>query len=1074
MITPSAGHDGLWATLHAEHPALGITVLRAPATPAGLRSAARLADAEPGQFRQLVIDAAGRAHEPVMSAIAVPSGGHFPLGPEDVVLVTRQAGGAGLAFAQVLALSGAPVAVIGREPQDADTEVVAGLEQLRSAGARVAYEVVDVTDPAALTAAVRRVEHRLGPVTALGHAVGTPPALPISELTESALRGHLAEQDAVLRQLLNSVTPGRLRLIATFGSVAARYGLPGGGMLAAASAVLAEQAERAAAAAPGCRSLHVDWPGWPGTEAGRRRGAAGGLTADGLAAAGLEPVSVSAGSRLLLKLLSAPDAPARLAVHGRVGIPAPDLIGAPSGPATAFRFVDQVVVHYPGIELVCQARLSLRTDPYLADYRIDGIPVLPPVMALEALAQAASVLAGRPVRRAARVCADAPVVLPDGSGDSHALIRICALREGDTVTAVLRCEDSGFGADHARAEFRIDAEETATATASPADGTLLVTALSPGQSGLADGAELYGSSCFQSGRFRRVAILPEVSSLSCRALARGADDQPWFAAEGAAAELVLGSPGLNDASLHMLQACLPHRRLVLDGCESVTFSGRVADGAVEIRATAAASRTPGAGDVPAGGPPAPPAGQPGQVGAQAAGPAAAAAAALVLAETAAGPGDGGHAPAQAAVIPAQRPAAGPARPADPARAGAAGPLWDIEAVDASGQSLVHWRGVRMRDAGPLPRNAAWPPSLLSVYLGHGARALGLDPGLTVSVQCGQPDDRRLAGGRPGDSRARAITLPSQRQPPGAAAARPSAGPARRTATADSAGQLAGFTLTAASDAAVACGWAVAEADQGVQAVAGPGLATAYGQLRQLAGEPPAASAARLRAISGCLSTAGAPAGCPVGVERVASEGWVLLDAGGASIASVIVEAQRRVRPGGGGGAHRRPARRRRRPVRPGPAAGPRARLPGQHQVLSPPGDGRSASAPAAGPAAPRPARTARNAGAGPSCAAPPARTVLKRARAGPCCAAPARTVIKAPARTVRSALAAEAADAPVCHYGDRTEFWPEGGRCDHTPCRTVERRRRRRGDSPVRLARHLDAALGDQGLHGERARLPCG
>ena len=203
----------------------------------------------------------------------------------------------------------------------------------------------------------------------------------------------------------------------------------------------------------------------------------------------------------------------------------------------------------------------------------------------------------------------------------------------------------------------------------------------------------------------------------------------------------------------------------------------------------------------------------------------------------------------------------------------------------------------MRDSGPLPRNAAWPPSLLSAYLEHGARALGLDPGLTVSIQCGEPDDSRLTRTRPADlPAAGVITLPSQRKPPDAAAAGPAAESARRTAIADSAGQLAGFTLTVASDAAVACGWAVTEAEHRAEAGTGPGRATAYGQLRQLAAEPPAASAARLQAVTACLAVAGAPPGCPVSVERVTSEGWALLDAGGAWMASTVVELSGVSRP----------------------------------------------------------------------------------------------------------------------------------------------------------------------------------
>ena len=108
--------------------------------------------------------------------------------------------------------------------------------------------------------------------------------------------------------------------------------------------------------------------------------------------------------------MTTPGLPPSLAVHGRVGglaaVPAPVITTAElaaAGLPGGGRFLREVAVHYRGIELVCSAALSLATDPYLADYQIDGMPVLPPALALEALAQAASVLAGRPLRRAEAV-----------------------------------------------------------------------------------------------------------------------------------------------------------------------------------------------------------------------------------------------------------------------------------------------------------------------------------------------------------------------------------------------------------------------------------------------------------------------------------------------------------------------------------------------------------------------------------------------------------------------------------------------------------------------------------------------
>src|SRR5262249_29182590 len=123
--------------------------------------------------------------------------------------------------------------------------------------------------------------------------------------------------------------------------------------------------------------------------------------------------------------------------------------------------------------------------------------------------------------------------------------------------------------------------------------------------------------------------------------------------------LLLGSPGLNDTALQVLQACVPDRRVWLADCESVWFGGGAADGAVGVRAGARAGQT------------------------------------------------------------------GP-----PAR--------DVEVTHSAGQTLAVWRGARLREDGLLPRNAAWPPSLLSVYLERGAIALGLDPRLRMAVLCGHP------------------------------------------------------------------------------------------------------------------------------------------------------------------------------------------------------------------------------------------------------------------------------------------------------------------------------------------------
>jgi len=475
-ISQGPGLAGLWATLHAEHPGIGVTAIRAPLTPAGLTAARRLAGTSPGQYRELIIDSDGTVTEPVMRPLSGLGGGDFPVGAEDVVLMSNGTGVAGLAFAQVLACSGAAVAIVGRVRRARDDGVVAGLEQLRGAGARICYELVDMADRAAVAAAVRRIEARFGCVTAISHAISPPPRVAIARLTPESVHNQVRAQTAPLNQLAaaaravvrrDSGRSGQLRLIATFGSVTGRYGLAKEGMGALVTGAVADLGEHIAAASPGCQALHVDWPAWCGDGLGQQAD-----RPEAIARAGFTAMPVSEGSRLLLKVLATDGLPRRLAIHGRVGVPAPQPVAAASTighDRTSWRFIERVLVHYPGVELVAEATLSLLADPYLGDYRADGVPVLPPTMALEAMAQAASALAGAPVRHASDVSVSAPVVLPPGTPGSQTVIRIFGQRDGDSVSVRIRSDNSGFAVDHCRATFNVAAEVNAGQAAPTAE-----------------------------------------------------------------------------------------------------------------------------------------------------------------------------------------------------------------------------------------------------------------------------------------------------------------------------------------------------------------------------------------------------------------------------------------------------------------------------------------------------------------------------------------------------------------------------------------------------------------------------
>ena len=674
VITPAAGLAGFCASLHAEYPSLGITLIRTANSMTGLLAAQRYAAAEAGEFRELVLDIRGEPREPVMVAggPASPAAGEGPLGPADVVLISGGGTRDLLAAARLLTGCGARLVLAGTAGTGDTAALDRGLASLRGAGADVTYVPADLSDPDQAETAIGSAEQRVGPVTAIVHAASAGPLRECASLSGDDLGAQIARQADGLSNLLGAVSAGGLRVLVTLGPVPARYGAAGNCAAALAASALAEQARRLRPTLPGCRILHADWPG-PG-EDGQVR------DAEPASSRPLDDATASELSRLLLGLLADGGAPGRVAVHGRLapGTPVPGTLApgtlapgtlAPGAPAEdpdrpaeiRGRFLESARVYYPGVELVAEARISPRADPYLADHHIDGFMVLPLSVALEAMAEAASVLAGRPLRHLAGTRMDAPVVLIPG--DPETTLRICALRRADAVETVVRCAGSGFQVDHFRALFPLgDAPQASGQPAAPRTGPGLgLTVASAG--GIVDGTDLYGPVFFQAGPFRRVAFLPEVTSRSCSALVRGADDRPWFAgresggAPGQDVPLVLGSPGLNDAIMHMLQACVPHRRMLPAGFEALTVSGAEIRGAVQARA-----------------------------------------------EREAGPSGG----------------------------------WRVTAVNAAGHTAVALSGLQLRDVGPLEATAPWHPTLLAAALEGWAAESGLDPELRVTVSCGQP------------------------------------------------------------------------------------------------------------------------------------------------------------------------------------------------------------------------------------------------------------------------------------------------------------------------------------------------
>jgi len=561
------GAAGLAKTLHLEAPAVPVTVITLPlAAPIPATRAAELADAivadvaATESFSEVHYDAAGSRRVPLLRPVTdlADHTAELPLGPGDVLLVSG--GGKGITAECALTLArdtGAAIALLGRSDPAADAELAANLGRMDAAGARYAYVRADVTDAGEVAAAVAQVSADLGPVTAILHGAGRNAPVPLALLDETSFHATLAPKIGGLEALLAAVDPASLKLVITFGSIIGRAGLRGQADYATANDWLTDmtkqlQAQSIEQGSPQCRYVALEWSVWSGAGMGEKLG-----VLESLIREGISPISLDVGIEMLRRVLATPAAPSSLVVMSRSG-DLPTITLEPSElPLT--RFIDRPRVHYPSIELIADAELSADRDPYLVDHLLDGDLLFPAVLGMEAMAQAAAVLAGP----AGPVVLEnveflRPIVVPP---DGTVTIRIAALNRGDGVDVAIRSSDTGFQSDHFRATLR----HTGTR---PFDAHRPVPTAGTSRVPLDAAADLYGGVFFQGKRFQRVLGYRRLAATSCVVdISAGSGDE-WFGSYFSRA-MILGDPGARDAFMHGIQCCVPNATLLPAGVERI-------------------------------------------------------------------------------------------------------------------------------------------------------------------------------------------------------------------------------------------------------------------------------------------------------------------------------------------------------------------------------------------------------------------------------------------------------------------------------------------------------------------------
>lgn len=545
---------GAMRSLVLEESGLDVAVVSVPAlTPEWVEPVAEEMKAADG-FVEVGYTAEGVRQRPQFTpARSLEDGGSIPLRKGDVVLVSG--GGKGIGFECSLALAqNAEVHLVpfGRSSPEGDSDLAENLGLLESEALAVDYSQTDVTDPKQVRTLANRVRGEHGPLAGLIHAAGVNRPGRIQEKELSDLDRTLAPKVQGLRNLLDALSEDEVKLLITFGSVIAHTGFHGQAEYALANGALAAITQSYARDHPGALCAALEWSVWAGTGMAEDLG-----VLEQMRRRGVQPISQKAGRESFVETIKRGTQRGRLIVTGRL----PWLEkSSRDGTSVPFeRFLEVVQVHYPSVELICEAELSARDDRYLEDHKVDDIPMLPAVFSMEASVQVATALSpDEKPYHLEELQFQQPITIPSSETER---IRIASLRHDDgAVDISIRSESTDYDEVHVWARC---VPEASLESGDWDEFAKPPNPFEPSPLGTEDVVRdaLYGQLLFHGPRFQSIDHFERVDPDCCRVVVAANTREEWFGRHQPG-RLRLGNPAVRDGAIHALQACLPTRRVL--------------------------------------------------------------------------------------------------------------------------------------------------------------------------------------------------------------------------------------------------------------------------------------------------------------------------------------------------------------------------------------------------------------------------------------------------------------------------------------------------------------------------------
>ncbi len=356
----------------------------------------------------LVTGAAGSIVSAITADLAAASGGTFylldlvpepdPENPDLKRFVTDKDGLKRDLFARIQARGErATPALVEKELAALERARAAcnAIEAVRIAGGTAHYFSVNLTDADAVTKIIQQVRERSGRIDVLLHAAGIERShfLPDKDAREFDLVFDVKSDGWF--NLLHAIGDMPLGATVAFSSIAGRFGNAGQTDYSSANDLLCKITSSFRTTRPETRGIVIDWTAWGGIGMATR-----GSIPKMMELAGIDMLPPEAGVPLIRRELTLGGTRGEIVIAQRLGVmlkewdetsgletSTPRVSGEKLSPAQG-PMVGKIASACVFGPLTIETTLDPKLQPFLHDHQIDGTPVLPGVMGIEAFAEA--------------------------------------------------------------------------------------------------------------------------------------------------------------------------------------------------------------------------------------------------------------------------------------------------------------------------------------------------------------------------------------------------------------------------------------------------------------------------------------------------------------------------------------------------------------------------------------------------------------------------------------------------------------------------------------------------------------